>query len=325
MQKERLNKAVAAALGKDRQDVLPPNPSPPSPASPPNPLAGVIPTPPTVRRPEISIITCSVDDGKFNSMSAAYRIAMQGEQYEIIRISDAKGLAEGYLRGLQQSVGDIVIFSHDDAAPLRPIGAKLRRHLRVVDIVGGAGSNRLDGPAWFTAGPPHVAGQVLNQMFQPIPNADGTPQVPDAEGKLKCQIVYNLTVYGVPRRLVRNTQVMDGFWMAARRDVLKPGKAWFDQETCDGFHMYDVDFSFGAYRNGLRLGIATDLSLCHASTGGYGDPKWKPAADKWMSKYGEFLAQHQPLNWQFAAVSSGDQAAMLAKMDEILETAESEQ
>lgn len=262
-------------------------------------MASVMPVAPAGadRKPEFSVITCSINDERFNAMAATYQIALAGEDFEIIRVNDAKSLAEGYTRGVAAARGSIVIFSHDDAAPIRPIGSRLRRHLRVCDVVGGAGTNRLDGPAWFTAGPPHVFGQVLNR----IPN----------------QRDLLLTVYGVPSALVEGIQAFDGFWFAANRHVLD--EVQFDAEMCDGFHQYDVDFSYRAYLRGVRIGIATDLSLTHASVGGYGDAKWKPAADKWMAKYGPLLPSHKPHGFQFAAVSGADPNAMLAVMDDLVE------
>jgi hypothetical protein len=260
----------------------------------------VIPTaPPAASRiPEFSVITCSINDERFASMSATYQIGLSGEDYEVIRISDAKSLAEGYLRGLSKARGRTIIFSHDDAAPIRPIGAKLRNHLRKVDVVAGAGgSSRRPGVVHRRT--PHVFGQVLNK----IPN----------------QADLMLTVYGVPAALVEGIQAFDGFWFAANREVLREDVAWFDAETCNGFHMYDVDFSYRAYQRGLRVGVACDLSLCHASIGGYGDPKWKPQADRWMAKYGANLPSHKPRTFQFMAVSGADPNDMLAVMDSFVE------
>lgn len=324
----KIKNAVEKALRKDLNvdtrpapPVQPPRPVHPA-SQPDNPLQAVIPPPAKIRRPEFSVIMCSPpqNEEKFKSVEHLYRTAFQGEDYEVIRISDAKSMAEGYIRGIEQSSGSIIVFSHDDAAPVRPIGAKLRRHLRRVDIVGGAGSDRLDGPAWFTAGPPHVAGQVMNQMVRPK-LVDGLP-VQNPDGTHVGELFFLLSVYGVPARLVENIQVIDGFWMAANREVLRPDLAWFDTDVCDGFHAYDIDFSFGAYLHGVRIGVATDLSLLHASSGGYGDPKWKPAADKLAKKYAGSWSQHKAFEWGFTSVQTTDQAAMLALMDRFVETAE---
>ena len=297
--KDALNEAVLKALDKQAAKQRTPQ----------EVMGDLIPKPPSVVLPEFSVIVCSVNDEKFHAVRAAYTNALAGEAYELIRISDAKGIAEGYIRGFNQAVGRYIIFSHDDAAPLRPIGAKLRRHLNRVDIVGGAGSDRLDGPAWFTAGPPHVAGQVLNQVWIAGPDGRPTPS-------------FLLSVYGVPSRLVENIQVIDGFWMACNRRVLHPDLAWFDVDTCPGFHGYDVDFSFTAYKRGVRIGVACDLSLCHASTGGYGDPNWKSHADKLVAKHGASWSQHRNTNFQFASVQGADQQMMLMLMDDFCEKAD---
>lgn len=317
--KAAVEKALNKNIAVDTKPVAPALPPPPQV----NPLAEVIPPPALIRRPEFSVIMCSppANEEKFKSVENLYKIAFQGEDYELIRISDAGSMAEGYIRGIEQSSGSILVFSHDDAAPVRPIGAKLRRHLRHVDIVGGAGSDRLDGPAWFTAGPPHVAGQVMNQMVRPR-LVDGKPVVaPDGVSHIG-EVYFLLSVYGVTARLAKNIQVIDGFWMACNREVLHPSLAWFDAKTCDGFHGYDIDFSFGAYLHGVRIGVANDLSLLHASSGGYGDPKWKPSAEKLKAKYGAEWSQHKPFDWGFTSVQTLDQAAMLALMDRFVETAE---
>ena len=42
--------------------------------------------------------------------------------------------------------------------------------------------------------------------------------------------------------LVRNVQALDGLFMAARRSVIE--RVSFDPVTFDGFHGYDLDFSY---------------------------------------------------------------------------------
>ena len=275
-----------------------------------NPVLALIPEAPKVRMPEFSVISCSVSDERFNQIEQAYKIALSGEDYELIRISDATGLCEGYNRGIRQARGRIFIFTHDDAAPLRPIGSKLRAHLRHADIVGGAGSDRLDGPAWFTAGPPHCFGQVLNR----VPGKDE----------------WLLSVYGVPSALVQGIEAIDGFWMTCTREALEKNvyafaynglvheDQYFD-ESIRGFHMYDVDWSHRAFRQGLHVAVATDLSLAHASVGGYGDPKWRPAADAWMQRYGSTLHEHQPHGFQITSITGRDVNDMLQVMDYFVE------
>lgn len=259
--------------------------------------------------PEFSIVTCSIDENKFAVMSAYYERALIGESYEIVRVPDAKGLCEGYIRGFKQSKGDVVIFSHDDAAPMRPFASRLRRHLREVDVVGGAGTNRLIGPVWFSAGHPHIFGQVLNATL--LENPETKERNPG----------YLLSLFGVPAPLVGGIQAIDGFWMAASRSVIRANGFWFDERTFDGFHLYDLDASYAAYRRGVRIGVATDLHLLHASTGGYNDPKFKPAAERFVEKWAGKLAVSNGPQAQFGGrVFPGrDEGLPVSVMEEMVE------
>lgn len=345
----------------------------------------------------ISIVTCSPatpeGDQKFQQVQGLYQNALLGELFEIVRISDATSLAEGYIRGIGQARGEIIVFSHNDAGPLRVgFGTRLRSHLQKYDVVGGAGTDRLVGPMWFSAGPPHVFGQVMNVM-PPQPNfgvafqiagqniahvSQITPGSPPAEHlhvgdlvtgingepvsnnpqeflqsfarsvietrkvvfdlkrKMGDQMVaktitieypkelpmtplFNLSVFGTPGPAIGGIQAIDGFFMAARREVLHENGAWFDPKLCDGFHMYDLDFSFRAYRNGLKVAVANDLFLGHASAGGYSDPKWRGAADKWMEVYGSMLHPHRQFSYNLTSMFFTSVPECTHMMDELVE------
>jgi len=292
--------------------------APPSTMPAADPLAQLLAPSLATVRPEFSIIICSppANDARFSQIEGVYKQALVGEDYEIIRIQDASSMAEGYARGAAKAAGRILIFSHDDAAPVRPFGSRLRSHLQRVDIVSGAGTDRLDGPAWFTAGPPHVFGQVLNSVPARL-----EIKYPDGRTEVREQHPLLLSIYGVPSRLVAGIQAFDGFWFACTRGVVE--QIPFDPETCDTFHMYDVDFSYRAYLAGAKIGVANDLSLMHASVGGYACPKWKPAADKWLAKYGAGLRpHHKDRRYTSAAVSGTSVPEMLAVMDQMVLRAE---
>src|SRR5436305_10032323 len=104
----------------------------------------------------ISVIICSIDPVRFARVCANYRQVLGNEPHEIIGIHDAKGMCEGYNRGLAQARGDIVIFSHDDIEILTPeFATRLKKHLLRFDVVGIAGTLLLVGAGWFNAGPPY--------------------------------------------------------------------------------------------------------------------------------------------------------------------------
>ena len=78
----------------------------------------------------ISVIVCSIDDRKFAEASAMYSRLLKSKSFEMIRIPDARGMCEGYNRGIDQSSGDVIIFSHDDVELLNPDFAdRLLKHL----------------------------------------------------------------------------------------------------------------------------------------------------------------------------------------------------
>src|SRR5690348_2577735 len=107
----------------------------------------------------ISLVMCSVDDGRAQAATQAYSRVFRGEEFEMIRIADATSLAEGLNRGLARSRGELVVFSHDDVEFLAPdFARRLEGHMSHCDILGVAGTRRLAGPNWTDAGPPYLYG-----------------------------------------------------------------------------------------------------------------------------------------------------------------------
>jgi hypothetical protein len=63
----------------------------------------------------------------------------------------------------------------------------------------------------------------------------------------------------------------------------------FDELTFDGWHFYDIDFTFSAFLAGFRLGIRTDLLVRHDSIGNF-DERWTYYAQRFLAKHGSNLA-----------------------------------
>ena len=214
-----------------------------------------------------SIVCCSVDDRRFAAMQRSYARALAGWPHEIVRIADATSLAEGYNRGCARALGETVIFTHDDVEILpADFGARLRRRLDACDILGIAGASRATGPVWLYAGHPHLHGCVI---------------YPERSG-------YNVTVYSQVAPLAAGMQVMDGVFLAMRRQVAL-AVGW-DATTCDGFHGYDVDFSLRAAQRGFRLAVASDLGVVHHSLGDFG-AAWRAAAIRLAERHPELRGE----------------------------------
>lgn len=218
-------------------------------------------------RAPLSIVVCSVDPQRLAAMERNFRAALGEREHEFIVIGDARSLSEGYGRGLQGSRYPTVVFSHDDVELLSPgpfeaLDAALERH----DIVGLAGASRVAGPAVMWAGHPHVRGWVA----YPRPDAG-----------------YSATVFSLDCGVLPGMQALDGMLFAARRDAaLATG---FDAATFDGFHFYDLDFTYRAHLAGLRLAVTTGITALHESRGAF-DDSWRRYAERFIAKFPQLAA-----------------------------------
>jgi GT2 family glycosyltransferase len=238
-----------------------------------------------------SVIICSVDSARFASVKAMYEAIFRGLDWELIRINDARSLAEGYTRGIASSKGDILIFSHDDIDIFSPdMPRRLERHLSNFDIVGVAGTTSLQYPAWTWAGPPHIFGQLAS---------------PGKEGKIKVAIL------GAPYPVIRDIQAIDGLFIATRRSIFP--RLSFDQITFDGFHLYDMDFSYSAYRAGFHLAVVNDICIYHASNGNY-DDAWNRYAKRFHDKWFAGRPVHNPRPFGTASILVANRAEALEVM-----------
>ena len=229
----------------------------------------------------ISVVFCSIRPDRAAAIETHYRQLIGDEPHEIIAIRDARSLAEAYNRAADQSSGDIVIFSHDDIEFLDPASwfARLKAHLEVFDVVGLAGTTKLIAPAWARAGPPYTFGHVGEL------DGRNTP--------------YRVLICAVPTRAVPRIQALDGLFFAVRREVLD--RVRFDADTFDGFHCYDIDFTFSAYLAGFALAVACDLPVLHFSQGSF-DQKWEHYAKRFLEKHGTRLSPFRPRPFQHALV-----------------------
>lgn len=215
----------------------------------------------------ISIIICSITPEKFSNITRNYTGLMGDEPFEIIGIHDAKSLCEGYNRGIKKSVGDILIFSHDDIEILSSdFVARLKNHLMHFDVVGLAGTDKVVDGWWTHAGVPYLYGQVANPY--------------------KAEYVVNFFDYGKTAHQKKVTadgiKMLDGLFFATKRAVVE--RVLFDEKNFDGFHCYDTDFTYSAFLAGFSLTACNDIAVIHDSNGSF---------DKFFQKYNQrFIDKH---------------------------------
>ncbi|MDR1855445.1 MAG: glycosyltransferase family protein [Azoarcus sp.] len=217
------------------------------------------------RRPFFTVAICSIDAWRFAQASECYKALLRDFPHEIVGIHDARSLAEGYNRALRRARGDIVVFSHDDVLILDPaFASKIARRLAdgAFDMLGFVGTTRLVNDAWWGAGGNWLNGAVCHYHTKKM----------------------TLNVWNTdPWPVVGGIQAIDGLCMMSRRDTAE--EIGFDEETFDGFHLYDLDFSYSAWRAGKKIGVCCDIPVIHASAGRY---------DRVHEAFGRrFLAKHR--------------------------------
>jgi len=230
-------------------------------------------------RPFATLVVCSIDAARYERCIARYRALLGTGDHEIIGIHDAASLASAYNWAARRAAGEIVVFSHDDveivSADLVPA---LRHAFASLDVVGVVGTSLVVDAYWPRAGAPHLHGWMAS------PGPDG----------------YTVNVYGVDAAVTPGLEALDGAFFATRAEVL--GRVRFDETTFDGFHGYDVDFTFRAHEAGFRVGTCAAIALIHASAGSFGSD-WARYAEKFAAKHRTALAGRAAArSWPMAAI-----------------------
>jgi GT2 family glycosyltransferase len=193
----------------------------------------------------ISLVICSIDRRKLERVMAMFGGILKLGSYEMIAITDARSMCEGYNRGLVRARGEVVIFCHDDIEIITAdFQKKLTEYLAQYDVIGVAGATQMVSGLWSAAGPPHMYGQIVHG---------------DENGNLV------VSIFSAPSRVQENIAALDGVLIGARAEVARA--IGFDEHRFRGFHMYDSDFTFRAYVAGHKLAVCNDIFLVHHSRG----------------------------------------------------------
>jgi len=88
-------------------------------------------------------------------------------------------------------------------------------------------------------------------------------------------------------------------FFATNRNVVET--VIFDENLFNGFHMYDLDFSFSAYLKGFRLAVCNDITIIHYSGGNY-DSQWNHYRDLFRKKYMAQLVNNQKARCPYEVV-----------------------
>jgi hypothetical protein len=232
----------------------------------------------------VSVIICSIEPARFKDTSQMYARLLEDTPHEVIGIHDARSMCEGYNRGIAKSRGEVVIFSHDDIEIITPeFSRRLFSRLETYDLLGLAGTSRVCDAKWLAAGPPYQFGQVSHAH----------------PGH------FVVDMYGAHSPVIGGIQAVDGIFMAMKRAVVE--KISFD-ERYEGFHCYDVDFTFAAFRAGFKLAVVNDIHAIHRSHGDFG-PQWQQQAARFREKWQSQLAPvpGRPFSWSAVGVKTREE------------------
>ncbi len=222
-------------------------------------------------RTRVSAIICSIRPDYFAQIKGRLKAIFTHHEIEIIGIHDAKSLCEGYNRGASLSNGEVLIFCHDDIEIVHDdFAARLLQHLQTHDLVGVAGTSKLVSGDWGHGGPPYLHGQIIHR-----PVGDSALNAAKMSGYIYLGI-------GLQDSVVENIQAVDGVFIATKRAVWEALR--FDETTFNGFHLYDIDFTYRAFLGGYKLAVPLDLLLIHFSTGRY-DQAWQKHNLKFLDKF----------------------------------------
>jgi len=187
---------------------------------------------------------------------------------EVIEIiNNGESLTKCYNRGLKQAKNDIVVFCHDDIIiETKQWGKKLLKQFDAnehIGIIGVAGSKFMNTTGRWWDDRKTMYGRVKHTH-------NGKSWLSSYSPDQGTDLVSVLNV--------------DGVWFAIHKDRIKKG---FD-ESVEGFHFYDVDFSFSNHLAGCGVAVTTKIRVNHMSIGETND-EWEANRVIFAEKYKEIL------------------------------------
>ncbi len=218
----------------------------------------------------ISVVYCTREE---NPEHKEHIIKTSGnsKKIEVIEIiNNGESLTKAYNKGLKKAKNDIVVFCHDDLTiETKQWGNKL---IKLFDknseygIIGVAGTKYMAPSGQWWENPRKMYGRVAHTHE----GKTWLSSYSDDLGKSLEEVV-----------------VCDGVWFAVHKNRIK--KKF--NENVEGFHFYDVTFSFENYLKGVKVGVTTLIRINHQSIGMTNESWEKNRAD-----FSEAFQEHLPVN-----------------------------
>ena len=181
---------------------------------------------------------------------------------------NGRSLTEIYNEILSESKSDIVVLCHDDIYfEKNGWGNYILNHFKRTEygILGVAGSTHIPKSGMWWEDRRRMVGIVNHEH----------------EGK-KWESKYSPSL----GKEISPTIIVDGLFLVIHKQRIKHN---FD-ETVKGFHMYDVNFCFRNYLDGVKVGVMFDIRITHKSIGMTND-EWEKNRISFSEKFEKSLPQ----------------------------------
>jgi GT2 family glycosyltransferase len=80
---------------------------------------------------------------------------------------------------------------------------------------------------------------------------------------------YDAVIFDLEAGVATDIVALDGTFYCARSEAVD--RVGLDCATFDGFHLYDIDFSYRTHLAGFRVGVTHDIVIAHESVGNFNE------------------------------------------------------
>jgi GT2 family glycosyltransferase len=208
----------------------------------------------------ISVIICTRD----KDISAEQRRNIKESaraEVEIVVIDNSKGgesIFSAYNKGVCRANGDILCFMHDDVMFRTEGWEKIaRRHFEEdekLGLIGFAGTHFLPSTPMYWHDSPFISEYDLTTRDGETEKCFFTEFFSKPDGRSE---------YGASteRKTLVEVAAVDGLCFFVRRELFDTVR--FDEETFDGFHLYDMDICMQVRGVGYKVAVCNDILVEH--------------------------------------------------------------
>lgn len=203
----------------------------------------------------ISIVICSRQISISEELSQNIKNTIGELEYEIICIDNshnAYSIFQAYNRGVEKAKYPYVCFIHEDILfHTHSWGGVIISKLQEsqIGLLGVIGSHYIDQYSQYYHVPGICRGHIIQGEIR--------------NGKYQT----NLDNRYQYKELASDVVVVDGLWIASRKELFTKQILYWDENTYKGFHFYDMDICMQAITHGLKVQIVDELLIEHKSMG----------------------------------------------------------